>query len=72
MANHPNRSLPPLSRALKAWRAREGLTQAQAAERFALPLTSWTDLEQRNTAPRTNSANVAGEIILSLITLSPA
>lgn len=59
--------LPPIARALRAWRAREGLSQRAAAKAFGVPLTGWTDMEQRGTAPRTHVANVAGSLILALL-----
>ena len=67
MANHPNRSLPPLARSLRAYREREDLTREAAAARHDVPLSVWRDWEQRGTSPRTHLAAVTGAIIGELL-----
>lgn len=65
MTSHPNRSTgkrPPLARALKAWREREGLSLRGAAERFDVPPSTWVDAERGDR--ETHMAGVAGALLL--------
>ena len=44
--------MPSLAERMKAWRKREGLTQAQAGEAIGIPRHSWARFERGAQVPR--------------------